>query len=131
MVESLQSAGDGTCTGAYSRRRVLDRGVALGACPRSPGIRCGRRYRRPGEADAWPAPDVILFAPATFNSVQLLKALGLTSAFVRRGRRRGHRQGDIHRRHALFLNAAYAQHPQFEQSIEVLRTRRGERALWR
>ncbi|MFD4833444.1 hypothetical protein ACFWPV_26855 [Streptomyces uncialis] len=28
-------------------------------------------YRRPGTADVWPRADVILFAPATFNPINL------------------------------------------------------------
>ncbi|MFJ2771385.1 flavoprotein [Streptomyces sp. NPDC087300] len=38
-------------------------------------------YKLPGEPDAWPPADAVLFAPATFNSLTSW-ALGITSSFV-------------------------------------------------
>lgn len=76
-------------------------------------------YKWPGEADSWPPADVILFAPATFNSINSW-ALGLTNHFVI-----GVAAEGIGKRIPMLampcVNAAYVQHPQFELSIETLR----------
>ncbi|GAB2576920.1 hypothetical protein GCM10027168_07310 [Streptomyces capparidis] len=76
-------------------------------------------YKRPGEPDAWPKADVIAFAPTTFNSINAW-ALGLTDRFVV-----GVVAEGIGKRIPTVtmpcVNAAYAQHPQFEQSVATLR----------
>ncbi|MET9361521.1 flavoprotein [Streptomyces sp. NPDC006632] len=76
-------------------------------------------YKRPGEPDVWPPADVILFAPATFHTVNAW-ALGLTSNFVV-----GVVAEGIGKRIPIVtmpcVNAAYVQHPQFEQSVALLR----------
>ncbi|MFF1568867.1 flavoprotein [Streptomyces sp. NPDC058293] len=76
-------------------------------------------YKRPGEPDVWPKADVIVFAPATFNSINSW-ALGLTHDFVVGVVAEGIGKG-IPTVAMPCVNAAYAQHPQFEQSIATLR----------
>lgn len=76
-------------------------------------------YKRPGEPDVWPAADVILFAPATFNSINQW-ALGITNTFVI-----GVVAEGIGKRIPIVampcVNAAYVAHPRFEQSVDELR----------
>ncbi|MFE0701210.1 flavoprotein [Streptomyces sp. NPDC058872] len=76
-------------------------------------------YKLPGEPDAWPEAGAILFAPATFNTVNQW-ALGITDKFVLGVVAEGIGKG-IPMVTMPCLNAAYAQHPQFEQSLGVLR----------
>lgn len=73
----------------------------------------------PGDPEPWPAADAILFAPATFNSVNAW-ALGLTSSFVVGVLAEAIGTGTPT---AVMpcLNAALAAHPQFEQSVATLR----------
>lgn len=75
-------------------------------------------YKNPGEPDVWPPAGVILFAPATFNSVNQW-ALGLTNHFVV-----GVVAEGIGKRIPMVampcVNAAYAEHPQFDRSLETL-----------
>ncbi|MFK8908217.1 flavoprotein [Streptomyces sp. YS-3] len=76
-------------------------------------------YKRPGGPDVWPKADVILFAPATFNSVNAW-ALGLTNAFVV-----GVVAEAIGKKIPTVtmpcVNAAYVQHPAFGRSVQTLR----------
>ncbi|MFE9722563.1 flavoprotein [Streptomyces sp. NPDC005794] len=76
-------------------------------------------YKMPGEPDVWPKADVILFAPATFNSVNEW-ALGLTSKFVIGVVAEGTGKG-IPIVAMPCVNTAYAQHAQFDRSVEALR----------
>lgn len=77
------------------------------------------QYKLPGEPDVWPPADVIVVAPATLNTINAW-ALGLTERFVV-----GVVAEAIGKRIPMVampcVNAAYAQHPQFERSIETLR----------
>ncbi|WP_405820481.1 flavoprotein [Streptomyces sp. NBC_01390] len=77
------------------------------------------RYKAPGEADVWPTADVIVFAPATFTSINAW-ALGLTHDFVI-----GVVAEGIGKRIPMAVmpcvNAAYARHRQFERSVAELR----------
>jgi len=77
-------------------------------------------YKRPGEPDAWPPADVILFAPATFNSVNHW-ALGLTDRFVV-GVAAEAIGKEIPTVAMPCVNSAYAQHPQFHWSVDALRS---------
>jgi Flavoprotein len=76
-------------------------------------------YKFPGEPDVWPKADVIVFAPATFNSVNSWAA-GLTHDFVV-----GVVAEGIGKRIPIVampcVNAAYVQHRQFERSVAELR----------
>lgn len=77
-------------------------------------------YQRPGEPDAWPPGDAVLFAPATFNSFNSC-ALGLTSSLVVGIAAEAIGKG-IPTVAMPCLNAALARHPQFERSVDTLRT---------
>lgn len=76
-------------------------------------------YGFPGEPDLWPPADVILLAPATFNTLNEW-ALGLTGKYVV-----GVAAEAIGKSTPLVavpcLNTALAQHPRFERSLEILR----------
>ncbi|MFF2977509.1 flavoprotein [Streptomyces albidoflavus] len=76
-------------------------------------------YKVPGSADAWPKADAILFAPATFNSINAW-ALGLTSSFVV-----GVCAEAIGKGVPLVtmpcVNSAYAQHRALDRSVAELR----------
>jgi phosphopantothenoylcysteine synthetase/decarboxylase len=76
-------------------------------------------YKQPDEADVLPAPDAIVVAPATFNTINKWAAgisdtlaLGLLTEAI------GKRLPVV----ALpFVNAAQAEHPAFHESIDRLR----------
>ncbi|WP_329274707.1 flavoprotein [Streptomyces sp. NBC_00691] len=76
-------------------------------------------YELPGQPEVWPPADAILLAPATFNTINQW-ALGLTDKFVV-----GVVAEGIGKRIPTVtmpcVNAAYAQHPAFERSVETLR----------
>lgn len=78
------------------------------------------RYRRPGAPDVWPAADAVLVAPATTNTINRW-ALGITDTwaigFVAEAIGKG-----IPLTVMPCVNAAYAQHPQLQLSLETLRT---------
>ncbi|MEU1231439.1 flavoprotein [Streptomyces sp. NPDC005828] len=76
-------------------------------------------YRLPGEPDVWPAASAVLVAPATFNTVNRW-ALGIADTFVVGVVAEGIGKG-IPMVAVPCVNAAYAQHPQFERSVETLR----------
>lgn len=77
------------------------------------------RYKRPGQPDVWPAADVALVAPATFNTLNCW-ALGTTQNFIV-----GFAAEAIGKRIPLVtmpcVNQAFLAHPQFPASIERLR----------
>ncbi|ALO94588.1 flavoprotein [Streptomyces hygroscopicus subsp. limoneus] len=76
-------------------------------------------YKLPGEPDVWPKADVIAVAPATFNTVNAW-ALGITRDFVVGVVAEGIGKG-IPMVAMPCVNAAYAQHRQFERSVAELR----------
>lgn len=76
-------------------------------------------YKLPGEPDVWPKADVILVAPATFNTVNAW-ALGLTRDFVVGVVAEGVGKG-IPMVAMPCVNAAYVRHRQFERSVAGLR----------
>jgi hypothetical protein len=77
------------------------------------------RYKLPGQPDVWPSASVAVVAPATFNTINQW-ALGMTNHFVV-----GIAAEAIGKGIPLVtmpcVNAAFAQHPQFERSVETLR----------
>ncbi|WP_225799675.1 flavoprotein [Streptomyces sp. NK15101] len=73
----------------------------------------------PGEPDVWPEASAILVAPATFNTVNRW-ALGIVDEFVVGAVAEGIGKG-IPMVALPYVSAAYAQHPQFERSLETLR----------
>ena len=76
-------------------------------------------YKLPGERDVWPKADVILLAPATFNTVNAW-ALGITREFVVGVVAEGIGKG-IPIVAMPCVNAAYVQHRQFARSVSELR----------
>ncbi|WP_145908881.1 flavoprotein [Kitasatospora viridis] len=77
------------------------------------------RHRRPGEADPWPAADVALVAPATFNTLNAW-ALGLTSAWLVAFAAEAIGKG-IPLVTMPCVNQALVAHPQFDRTIATLR----------
>jgi phosphopantothenoylcysteine synthetase/decarboxylase len=84
-------------------------------------------YKAPGEPDVWPPADVILVAPATFNTINSW-ALGLTSTFVVGVAAEGVGKG-IPLVTMPCVNAAFVQHRQFQRSVDELRAM-GVRVLY-
>jgi hypothetical protein len=76
-------------------------------------------YKLPGEPDVWPPADVILLAPATFNTINQW-ALGITDHFVVGVVAEAIGKG-IPLVAMPCVNAAFVQHPQFERSVADLR----------
>ncbi|MEV0279001.1 flavoprotein [Streptomyces sp. NPDC050610] len=76
-------------------------------------------YKVPGEPDVWPAARVALVAPATFNTINQW-ALGLTNHFVVGFVAEAIGKG-IPLATMPCVNSAYAQHPQFDRSVDTLR----------
>ncbi|WP_329465845.1 flavoprotein [Streptomyces sp. NBC_01431] len=118
VIEAAQADGWDVCLGLTpTASGWLEE--SLGGLATLTGHPVRSEYKRPGEADVWPPADVILFAPATFNSINAW-ALGLTSAFVL-----GVAAEGIGKRVPTVampcVNAAYVRHPQFEQSLATLR----------
>ncbi|UUN27038.1 flavoprotein [Streptomyces sp. FIT100] len=84
-------------------------------------------YKLPGEPDVWPKADAILLAPATFNTVNAW-ALGLTDRFIVGVVAEGIGKS-IPMAVMPCVNAAYAQHPQFDRSLGTL-SKAGVRVLY-
>ncbi|WP_033218281.1 flavoprotein [Kitasatospora phosalacinea] len=76
-------------------------------------------YRWPGQPDVLPPADAVLFAPATFNSVNSL-ALGLTSSWVAGYAAEAAGKG-VPVLVMPCVNTALAAHPQFPRSVAALR----------
>lgn len=118
VIEDAHRRGFDVCLGLTpTAARWLD--GQLGELERLTGHPVRFEYKLPGEPDVWPKADVILFAPATFNSVNSW-ALGLTRDFVV-----GVVAEGIGKRIPTVampcVNAAYVQHRAFERSVEELR----------
>jgi hypothetical protein len=80
VVETAQADGWDVCLGLTpTAARWLD--DSLDGLAALTGHPVRSEYKLPGESDAWPRADVILFAPATFNSINSWAA-GFTSSFV-------------------------------------------------
>lgn len=119
VIEDAQSRGWDVCLGltptaAHWLSDHLDGLAALTGHP----VRW--QYKLPGEPDVWPVADALLVAPATFNTVNAW-ALGLTDRFAV-----GVAAEAIGKGTPVVAmpcaNAALAAHPQFDQSLAVLRT---------
>ncbi|MFJ8851322.1 flavoprotein [Streptomyces sp. NPDC102437] len=118
VIEDAQARGWDVCLGLTpTAARWL--GEQLSELERLTGHPVRSEYKRPREPDVWPPADAILFAPATFNTVNAW-ALGLTSSFVV-----GVVAEGIGKRIPTVtmpcVNAAYVQHPAFDRSVETLR----------
>lgn len=118
VIEDAHTRGWDVCLGLTpTAARWLE--ADLPALKRLTGhpVRC--EYKLPGKPDVWPPADVILLAPATFNTVNHW-ALGLTDRFVVGVAAEGIGKG-IPLVTMPCVNAAYVQHPQFDQSVQTLR----------
>lgn len=119
VVEDAQARGWDVCLGfTPTAARWLE--PSLNGLAALTGHPVRSEYKQPGQPDVWPPADVILFAPATFNSMNEW-ALGLTSKFVVGVVAEGIGKG-IPTVAMPCVNAAYVQHPQFDRSVETLRT---------
>ncbi|MFE1384245.1 flavoprotein [Streptomyces sp. NPDC058740] len=118
VVEAAQADGWDVCLGLTptAARWVSESLDGLAALTGHP-VRW--EYKLPGQPDAWPKADAILFAPATFNTINAW-ALGLTHNFVVGVVAEAIGKG-IPIVTMPCVNAAYVQHPQFEQSVATLR----------
>lgn len=118
VIETAQADGWDVCLGLTptAARWLNDSLDGLAALTGHP-VRS--EYKLPGEPDVWPKADVILFAPATFNSINSW-AQGLTSSFVV-----GVVAEGIGKRIPTVampcVNAAYATHRALDRSITELR----------
>ncbi|MFJ8668179.1 flavoprotein [Streptomyces sp. NPDC093600] len=118
VVEEAQADGWDVCLGLTpAAARWLDESLDGLAVLTGHPVRW--EYKLPGEPDAWPRADAILVAPATFNTINQW-ALGITDKFVV-----GVVAEGIGKRIPTVampcVNAAYVQHPAFEQSVATLR----------
>ncbi|MFB7711901.1 flavoprotein [Streptomyces sp. NPDC056105] len=118
VIEMAQADGWDVCLGLTpTAARWLDDGLDGLAVLTGHPVRS--EYKLPGEPDVWPRADVILFAPATFNSINCWAA-GFTSSFVV-----GVAAEAIGKQIPAVampcVNAAYAQHRALDRSIGELR----------
>ncbi|MFG2989171.1 flavoprotein [Streptomyces sp. NPDC048257] len=119
VIEDAQARGWDVCLGltptaAHWLSESLDGLAALTGHP----VRW--QYKFPGQPDVWPAADALLFAPATFNTINAW-ALGLTHNLVvgLAAEATGNRTPVI----AMpCTNTGLAAHPQFEASLNTLRS---------
>ncbi len=119
VIEDAQTHGWDVClaltpTAAHWLTGSLDGLAALTGHP----VRW--QHTLPGEPDTWPEPDALLFAPATFNTLNAW-ALGLTHnyALTLAAETTGK---NIPTLAMPCLSTALATHPQFETSLTTLRT---------
>jgi phosphopantothenoylcysteine synthetase/decarboxylase len=116
LVELAQAEGWDVCVIATPSGRSFIDPAALEAAT---GHLVRSQYKQPDEADVLPPPDAIVVAPATFNTINKWAAgisdtlaLGLLTEAI------GKRLPVV----ALpFVNAAQAEHPAFQGSIDRLR----------
>lgn len=102
-------------------------GTAVADLETLTGLPVKSAYRRPGEPDVLPPADVVLVAPATFNTVNSL-ALGLTTSWVVGCAAEAPGKG-IPVVVMPCVNSALTAHPQFGRSIDTLRSA-GMRVLY-
>ncbi|MEU6211543.1 flavoprotein [Streptomyces sp. NPDC093224] len=118
VIEDAQARGWDVCLGltptaAHWLAGSLDGLAAL------TGHAVRWQYRMPGEPDLWPAPDALLYAPATFNTVNAW-ALGLTDRLTIGLAAEALGNGTPSTAVAC-ANSALAAHPQYEVSLATLR----------
>lgn len=118
VIADAQERGFDVCLGLTpTAARWL--GDQLGDLAELTGHPVRSEYKTPGEPDVWPKADAIVFAPATFNSINSW-ALGLTHDFVIGVVAEGIGKG-IPMAVMPCVNAAYVQHRQFDRSVAELR----------
>jgi phosphopantothenoylcysteine synthetase/decarboxylase len=116
LVKLAQAAGWEVCVIATPSARSF---IDIPALEAATGHPVRSDYKRPEDPDVLPPPDAIAVAPATFNTINKWAAgisdtlaLGLLTEAI------GKRLPVV----ALpFVNAAQAEHPAFQRSIEQLR----------
>ena len=116
LVELAQDDGWDVCVIATPSARSFIESASLEAATSHP-VRS--EYKQPDAADVLPPPDAIVVAPATFNTINKWAAgisdtlaLGLLTEAI------GKRLPIV----ALpFINAAQAEHPAFQSSVDRLR----------
>src|ERR1700729_3390638 len=117
LVEAAQKRGWDTCVLATpSAMRFID-SAALAKQTGHP-VRCD--YKDPGDPDALPAPDAVIVAPATVNTINKW-ALGICDTLAL-----GILVEGIGKKLPIvampFTNDAQAAHPAFSQNIEKLKS---------
>ncbi len=118
VVEAAQAEGWDVCLGLTPTAARWLSGVT-GELSELTGHPVRSEYKQPGRPDVWPPADVILLAPATFNTINLW-ALGLTSHFVVGVAAEAIGKG-IPLVTTPCVNAAFVRHPQFDRSVADLR----------
>ncbi|MFJ8042502.1 flavoprotein [Kitasatospora sp. NPDC096147] len=118
VIEQAQAAGWDVCLGLTSTAADW-LAPDIPALTELTGHLVKARYRRPGEPDLLPAPDAILFGPATFNSINSL-AQGLTSSWVVGYTAEALGKG-VPVAVLPCVNDALAAHPQYPRSLATLR----------
>lgn len=118
VIRDAQERGFDVCLGLTpTAARWL--GDQLPALAELTGHPVRSEYKLPGEPDVWPKADVVLVAPATFNTINSWAA-GITRDFVVGVVSEGIGKG-IPIVTMPCVNAAYVQHRQFERSVAELR----------
>lgn len=117
-IRAAQAAGWDVCLGLTpTAARWLE--GELPALEELTGHSVRSAYKLPGEPDVWPPASVAVVAPATFNTINQW-ALGITEKFVV-----GFVAEAIGKGIPLVampcVNQAFVAHPQFEQSVTILR----------
>ncbi|MFE9253819.1 flavoprotein [Streptomyces sp. NPDC006879] len=118
VVEEAQARGWDVCLGLTPTAADWLEGSIEGLAALT-GRPVRSTYKRPQDPDVWPPAHALLFAPATFNTVNAW-ALGLTDRFTLGVAAEALGQGTPTVA-APCLNAQLARHPQFEQSVTTLR----------
>ncbi|MCX5583793.1 flavoprotein [Streptomyces erythrochromogenes] len=118
VIEDAQARGWSVCLGltptaAHWLAESLDGLAALTGHP------VLWQYPLPGEPEQWPAPDALLYAPATFNTVNAW-ALGLTDRLTVGLAAEALGNGTPATAISC-TNSALAAHPQYEISLATLR----------
>ncbi|MFF8829261.1 flavoprotein [Streptomyces sp. NPDC015131] len=118
-IEAAQSRGWDVCLGLTptAAQWLADSLDGLAALTGHP-VRYA--YGMPGQPEPWPRADVMLFAPATFNSLNEW-ALGLTAKFTVGALAQGLGCG-VPTVVVPCFDDAYARHPAFGTSVATLRT---------
>ncbi|PZT73852.1 MULTISPECIES: flavoprotein [unclassified Streptomyces] len=126
VIEEAQADGWDVCLGLTptAARWLADSLDGLAALTGHP-VRWD--YRLPGQPDVWPKPDAVIVAPATFNTINQW-ALGITDKWLVGVVAEGIGKG-IPMVMMPCVNRAYVAHPQFERSIDALRSA-GVRVLY-
>ncbi|MCK7622503.1 flavoprotein [Streptomyces sp. RS10V-4] len=119
VVRRAQAEGFDVCVG-LTPTAASWLGGEVASLAEATGRPVRSEYKMPGEPDVWPKADAILVAPATFNTLNHW-ALGLTHHFIVGVVAEGIGKA-IPTVTMPCVNAAYVQHPQFDQSITTLST---------